>query len=101
VKNVPHGTETIDRDWPMAQKYMDKGNVDRGKKTITHAIRVVMIANQIASTDRHEITDYTCANGIFLELKQCYEKNWEYYNATYRPVVDELLAGLKALVEAS
>jgi hypothetical protein len=83
----------------MAQKYMEKGNVDRGKKTIVHAIRVVMLANQIASSAANEITDYTCANEIFMELKQCYEKGWQYYDAMYRPMLDEQLERLHELCQ--
>eukprot|EP01102_Stenamoeba_stenopodia_P007896 TRINITY_DN222_c0_g4_i1.p1 TRINITY_DN222_c0_g4~~TRINITY_DN222_c0_g4_i1.p1 ORF type:complete len:242 (-),score=58.26 TRINITY_DN222_c0_g4_i1:41-766(-) len=87
--------DVIERDWSMAQKYTEKGNIERGKKTIVHALRVVMFALQIA--ENHRITDYAAATDIHQEMKWCFEKEWTTYHDKYRPIMDETLQRLSSL----
>jgi predicted nucleotidyltransferase len=54
--------EETERDWRMAQKYMEKKNVDRGKKTVVHALRLILLSIQIA-TNGH-ITNFQEAHNL-------------------------------------
>jgi hypothetical protein len=88
--------EETDRDWRMAQKYMEKDNLERGKKTIVHALRLVLLAIQIAK--QGEVTDFHASCKYSNQLLQMYEeKSWSDYNTRYTPVFLRLRNSLSAL----
>eukprot|EP01119_Soliformovum_irregulare_P025368 TRINITY_DN9371_c0_g1_i2.p2 TRINITY_DN9371_c0_g1~~TRINITY_DN9371_c0_g1_i2.p2 ORF type:complete len:233 (-),score=33.53 TRINITY_DN9371_c0_g1_i2:797-1423(-) len=81
--------QETDRDWGMAQKYFEKGNVDRGKKTIVHALRLLLIAKQLIESgdvqDLHVSLPYT------MEMREIYDKNtWPQFEEMYGPTYTQL-----------
>lgn len=44
--------EETDRDWQFASKCFAKGQVERAQKTLSHALRLCMVAVQIAENGR-------------------------------------------------
>jgi predicted nucleotidyltransferase len=45
--------EETNRDWTMAQKYFEKSNSARGKKTIVHALRLLLISIQLVEKNKN------------------------------------------------
>eukprot|EP01120_Amphizonella_sp_Union-15-10_P009139 TRINITY_DN3407_c0_g1_i1.p1 TRINITY_DN3407_c0_g1~~TRINITY_DN3407_c0_g1_i1.p1 ORF type:complete len:222 (-),score=42.44 TRINITY_DN3407_c0_g1_i1:120-785(-) len=82
-----------ERDWRMAQKYVEKGNLERGKKTIVHAFRVLLISKQIVEKDN--IDDFFAASEYSDQMWEYYDVDWEFYNTKFQPVVNKLLGELK------
>jgi len=46
--------ETVKRDWKMTEKYFEKGNVARGKKTLVHTARMILVTLHIIAILRGE-----------------------------------------------
>jgi len=72
-QSVSHSTE---RDWRMAQKYLNKGNLQRAKKTIVHSLRVLLISINLA---KGEQPVFSSANEYHMELLNIWVYDWEYY----------------------
>jgi len=77
------------RDLRMAEKYTVKGNLERGKKTIVHAIRVLLISLQIIQ--HNKIVDYTAAKNYFDEMRDYYGTDWGFYKTKFEPILQQLL----------
>lgn len=88
--------EETARDWRVAQKFMEKGSPDRGKKILVHALRLLLLAIQLARDgtmhDLHAAQRFH--HDVFFPGKTNKttedEESWSHYNARYRPVFDDL-----------
>jgi hypothetical protein len=89
--------EETARDWRVAQKFMEKGSPDRGKKILVHALRLLLLAIQLARDgtmhDLHAAQRFH--RDVFFpdktnKLSTEDEETWSHYNARYRPVFDDL-----------
>lgn len=80
----------------LFKKYMEKDNVDRGKKTIIHAFRLLMFSIQIVEKGKvvnyHETLKYTN------DMKNHYDNDWPYYQNIYEPVFLSLRKKLDSLI---
>jgi len=92
-QSVSHSTE---RDWRMAQKYLNKGNLQRAKKTIVHSLRVLLISINLA---KGEQPVFSSANEYHMELLNIWVYDWEYYENQYNPTIQGLLQNLTNLCQ--
>jgi hypothetical protein len=93
--------EETTRDWRMAQKYMEKGNVERGRKTIVHAFRLLITAAKIieCKEGKLKLHDFYDAHKYWLEMQSHESVDWSFYAAEYRPEYDRLQALFKEACE--
>jgi len=87
--------EETARDWRMAQKYVQKGNVERGKKTIVHAFRLMLLATQLIRDGK--LWDFHAAQHYYEQMRAEFACDWAHYAACYRPKFDELRSELLRL----
>lgn len=87
--------EVLERDTEVAQKYISKGNIQRGLKTLLHTIRQLVLSIQIAKYGR--IIDYTAAYPIAIEMNEYAvaqpsneASTWEYFRRKYESLINEL-----------
>lgn len=89
--------EETARDWRVAQKFMEKGSPDRCKKILVHALRLLLLAIQLARDgtmhDLHAAQRFH--HDVFFpdktnKLSTEDEETWSHYNTRYRPVFDDL-----------
>jgi hypothetical protein len=73
--------EETSKDWSRAQKYVQRKDLLRAKRTICHTLRMNMLAAQVA--EHGKVTDLTAANELHAELQYIYETSWEYYDSVY------------------
>lgn len=66
----------------------------RGKKSIFHSIRILLFGKQLASD--YKITDYTCANAYWDEIKVM-GPDWNDYKVKYKPLLNKLRTEFVAL----
>eukprot|EP01124_Arcella_intermedia_P016743 TRINITY_DN23352_c0_g1_i1.p1 TRINITY_DN23352_c0_g1~~TRINITY_DN23352_c0_g1_i1.p1 ORF type:complete len:216 (-),score=46.60 TRINITY_DN23352_c0_g1_i1:120-767(-) len=90
---IDHVTKTLKRDWDMAKKYLDKGNLPRAKKTLVHTARVILITDQIIKHGK--VIDFTVANEYYYNLLYCEETNWSHYEKSFGPTLKQLFQQLK------
>lgn len=89
----------IDRDWKMTQKYFEKGNTDRGKKTIVHALRLLLISMQLIESG--SITNLYAGIQYSDELAMIYgKKDWKFFDSKYSPVFKECRLNLRKVALA-
>jgi hypothetical protein len=103
--------EITQRDWRVSQKSIEKGHLLRGdvhpivhclrhcwllgKKTIVHTLRVVLIISEIV--EKRSISDFTLGIENHYLMQSFYEKNWEFYDNYFKPILDEALNNLTVL----
>ena len=80
--------EETDRDWRIAKKYFEKENVDRGKKTIVHAFRLLILAIQILK--HGQVTNFHATCKYTKEMEQNDSESWEWYDTKYTPIFLQL-----------
>jgi len=73
--------EETNKDWARARKYVERGDLERAKRTIVHTLRMNMMALQLATHGR--IVDFTVANDLREELWGVYSQDWRYYDVEY------------------
>ena len=55
-RTTSYTQEETDKDWARAQKYVERGDLERAKRTICHTLRMNMLALQLAQ--RGAIEDF-------------------------------------------
>jgi hypothetical protein len=68
---------------------------DVGKKTIVHTLRVVLIISEVI--EKKALADFTLGIENYYLMQSIYEKNWEYYDDYFKPILNDALAGLTSL----
>eukprot|EP01126_Amoeba_proteus_P038317 TRINITY_DN3988_c0_g2_i5.p1 TRINITY_DN3988_c0_g2~~TRINITY_DN3988_c0_g2_i5.p1 ORF type:complete len:135 (+),score=25.84 TRINITY_DN3988_c0_g2_i5:392-796(+) len=94
VTKTIHDTE---RDWRMAKKYLEKGNLARAKKTLVHSLRVILLTTEVIKTG--EISDFTLGLEYHHMMQSMYHTEWEVYRSTFCPILTEAFADLKICFE--
>lgn len=94
--------EETTRDWRMAQKYLEKGNLDRTRKTVVHALRLLLLAGELARDGRmsrfHAAQCYSRdMSSVAASSEANDDREWSHYERRYRPEFDRLRAELLAL----
>src|SRR5438045_1401835 len=99
-----YAKETTDRDWIFAKKVIVKGNLERGnfhsvilyiglittgKKTIVHTLRVVLMLTEIV--ENGTITDFTIGIDNYYLMTGFYDKDWQFYEDYFGPILKESL----------
>lgn len=87
----------------MAQKYMEKGNVERGKKTIVHAFRLLITAAKMVRMQagtggggsQLRMEDFYAAHKYWVEMQKHNREDWAFYDESYRGEFDRLTQSLK------
>jgi hypothetical protein len=81
--------QEAERDWSMVSKYFEKGNFDRGKKTIVHLLRVLLLSTQIATEGR--ITNFYASYKYSQDMNQFFnKKDWKTIIQKYEPIYKRL-----------
>lgn len=68
-----------------------------GKKSLFHALRIVLFGTQLATQGR--ITDYTAANHFFHDIMSSGRDDWAYYKETYQSVFNNLCTEFRKVAE--
>jgi predicted nucleotidyltransferase len=66
-----------------------------GKKSLFHALRIVMFGTQIASEGK--ITNYQCANEFWERIKSNPSQKWSDYKKIYKPIYNGLMTEFRRL----
>lgn len=66
-----------------------------GKKSLFHALRIVLFGTQIAQHGC--ILDYGAANPYYYEIMSMTSNSWEDYKKKYHPVFNKLMTEFRAL----
>jgi hypothetical protein len=80
----------------LNQKYLEKDNLDRCKKTIVHAFRLLMLSIQILETG--SVVNYLVTRDLTTEMLNYYETDWTFYQDLFGPRFKDLRDKLSALV---
>ncbi len=91
--------EETQRDWSVAEKFINKGKLENGKKTIVHAIRLVLVASQIVKEGR--VSDYTVAYTYSDQMKRQGAQDFESIRSAFQPAFRSLFGQFKDLCLAS
>jgi hypothetical protein len=91
IKNVLTQSQS---SWFNGKMKIRDHNIDKGVKSIFHAMRMLMFAAQIAQFGK--ITDFTVGNNLYKEMMECDEFEWDYYKEKYLPIKIELEEKLKS-----
>ncbi len=88
--------EETDRDWRVAkvyivmvvlflttllQKYLEKDNIDRAKKTIVHCFRLLLLAIQILESG--SVVNFHAAYKYTKLMENITEKEWSFYEGKF------------------
>lgn len=89
-----------DQDWAKAVKRFNSSfdratELERGKKSLYHSIRLLMFGIQIAK--HSSIVDYGEANPIFEEIMTNPSTSWEDYKTEWKPKREKLLEELRSV----
>ena len=90
------GRETA-RDWKRARKYIERGDLARGKRTLGHTLRMNVLAEQLARCGA--VADFSAANHLVEELRDVYEPRWAWYEERFGGELRALQAALRAPAE--
>ena len=85
-------------DWARVEKSVKlHGDVEQGKKTLCHALRMCVLARQIAESGR--IVDYTSGNTYREELFGEFSHDWAHWEGRWKPTLDQRLGELREACE--
>lgn len=93
-------SEKSSHSWVKARKkfispYNRANEMERGKKSLFHSLRIIMFGIQIAR-DGH-ISDYSEANYIFEDIMTDPSISWENYEKQWKKARNELLTKFRTL----
>jgi len=83
--------------WQGGKMKLQNYDIYRGQKSIFHALRMLMFANQIAEYGK--IVDFSEANSLFEEIMALDEIDWDFYKEKYLPLKIELEEKLKSFIK--
>lgn len=92
VKDKSKFTEKIlfqvDKNWRVAKKKFNEGDVYGGKKRVYHAIRIYHFAIQLAK--KGKITQWNAATKIKNDIMQDSHSDWDYFRLKYEAEKNQL-----------
>ena len=97
VKKLRHASSHISSNsWVKAKKKIELGEYHIGVKSLFHSLRITMFSIQIVNSGK--ITDFTCANDIWFNIKS---RNWtfEELDDEYRALKNKLNSEFRSITD--
>ena len=89
--------EKSERNWKLAQKQFQKGNIQKGKKIMLHILRILNISCHYLKNPVF-IPNLECVSSsskVYSKIMNDANVDWVHYDNIYTPIYDTLRLSLK------